>query len=929
MKNIVFAACLLISSFHLFAQGAVRGKLTDTLSKKPLGFATVTVFKSTDTTLITYRLSNPEGEFKVPGLPLNIALRVVISYSGFDAFRKEFTLTNDNPIDLGTVIMNPSSKTLDEVLVIAERPPVTVKKDTIEFNASSFKTLPTALVEDLLKKMPGIQIDPDGTIMANGKKVNRILVDGKAFFGDDPKMATRNLPANVIDKVQVTTDKDEENRNTTGDLTNVGQVINLTLKKGVKKGWFGKLYGGSGTNDRYEVGGIANIYRDTMQLSVLAFSNNVNRSGFSFKEVQDLGGFGRSGFNSLMVMSRGGQTGFAVNGISFGGLEQGIAQSTGAGFNLNHAPNKRNSFFLQYFFGSSKNNVEQTNNTQQFFHDTSVNNRTILTNDRTVFNHTVSLGTNLKPDSLTDISFRSGYTYSGTDENIDATVKITNNKVGDLSSGKGNQFNNFYNNRYNHNLSFTRRFKSKKGRSINFYNFVNYNSNLQRYITESDNYYFVPDIDTVSIHQLRRQNAPGFSSNSSLSFVEPLNKKLTLRVNERHEFLKDKQDIGTYTLDPVNFKYELLDYARSSGFQRTQNKFYSYAGLSYKIKKVTLNGGLAGLWQNIDNKFKNIAEPVNISLFNIVPSASFQWKQLSANYSLNINAPQTSYLIPVPDNTNPFSIRYGNPYLKPAHQHSLYASNYNFFQGTGASYNFWINANFINNDVVMSRTVQANGIQIDKPVNADGTVQIWFGTGYGKEYKNKQKFIFSYRVSPNINYNKRKLIVNNNESTARTFGYGASFNIGLNWNDRIEFRPMYSPSINQTTYTDPYFTNIKAVTHYMEGELIIRLPKKLVWESNVAYRNTTQVAPGLPKTNILWNAAVTLLMFKDDVGLLKFGVYDILNRNNGYNRYTTQNQIVDQQTNVLKRFSELSFTYNIRNMGAPKKVGGRDRLFMF
>jgi hypothetical protein len=229
----------------------------------------------------------------------------------------------------------------------------------------------------------------------------------------------------------------------------------------------------------------------------------------------------------------------------------------------------------------------------------------------------------------------------------------------------------------------------------------------------------------------------------------------------------------------------------------------------------------------------------------------------------------------------------------------------------------------------MSRTVALNGVQTDKPVNADGTMQFWAGMGYGKEYKNKQKFIFSYRVSPNIGFNRRKLIVNNNESIAKTFNYGASINIGLNWNDIIEFRPMYNPSIGQTTYTDPYFKNIKAVTHYMEGELIIRLPKKLVWETNMAYRNTTQVAPGLPKTNILWNAAVTLLMFKGDVGLLKFSVFDILNRNNGYYRYTTQNQIVDQRTNVLQRFGELSFTYNIRNMGAPKKVGGKDRLFMF
>lgn len=929
MKRFTLAVLVSIACTQLFAQGSIRGKLMDTLSKKPLGFATVTVFRASDTSLITYRLSNPEGEFRVPGIPLNLPCRVVISYTGFDAFRKEFTLTSDTPLDLGTIDMAASSKSLDEVLVVAERPPVTVKKDTIEFNASSFKTLPTALVEDLLKKMPGIQIDGEGNITANGKRVNRILVDGKAFFGDDPKMATRNLPANLIDKVQVTTDKDEENRNTTGDLTNIGQVINLTLKKGVKKGWFGKLYGGGGTEERYEVGGIANIYRDTMQLSVLAFSNNINRSGFSMKEVQDLGGFNRSGFNSMMVMSRGGQTGFAINGISFGGLDAGLARTTGAGFNLNHAPNKKNSFFLQYFFGNTKNFIDQRNNTQQFFNDTIINNRTSILNHRNVFNHTVSAGANVKPDSLTDFTFRSGYTYSTTDENIDALVRLSNNKTGEISSGDGNQFNNFYSNRYNHNLTLTRRFRAKKGRMINLYNFVNYNSNLQRYITEAEIFYKIPVEDTSSTYQLRRQEVPTWSSNTSLSFTEPLTGKLTLRTNVRHEFFEDKQDIGTFYRDPSNFKYELLDYAKSSGFERRQNKFYTYAGLSYKIKQVTVSAGLSGLWQKINNRFKNLADPIHTSLFNIVPSASMQWKQLSANYSMNVSAPQINYLIPVPDNTNPFAIRYGNPHLKPARQHNFYISNFNFFQGSGASYNFYVNGNIIDNDVVMSRTIDANGIQTDRPVNADGTVMLYAGMGFGKEFKNKQKFIFSFRLSPYINYNKRKLIVNNNESRASTFSYGPSFNLGLNWNDIIEFRPQYSPSISRTRYTDPGFKNIKAVTQYMEGELIIRWPKKLVWETNLAYRYTSQVAPGLPNTNVLWNAAVTLLMFKGDVGLLKFSVFDILDRNNGFYRYLTQNQIIDQQTNVLQRFGQLSFTYNIRNMGAPKKVGGKDRLFLF
>ena len=928
-KSLVFAAVFLLVSLYSFSQGTIKGKLVDSALKQNLGLATITVFRAADTAIITYRLSNPDGDFKVPGLPHNLGLRAVISYSGYEASRHEFTLTNDQVLDLGTIYLTPTSKTLDEVLIVSERPPVTVKKDTIEFNASSFKTLPTSLVEDLLKKLPGIQVDGEGNITANGKRVNRILVDGKAFFGDDPKMATKNLPANVIDKVQVTEDKDEAARSTTGDLSNVGQVINLTLKKGVKKGWFGKMYGGGGTLERYELGGIANIYRDTMQLSLIGFSNNINRSGFSMKEVQDLGGFNRSGYNSMMVMNRGGQTGFALNGISFGGLEAGISRTTGAGFNLNHAPSKKQSFFLQYFFGNTKNRVEQVNNTQQFIKDTVINNRTTTFNNRIVFNHNFSTGAKLKPDSLTDIDFKASYAYSTTDENIDAAVGVQNNKLGAVSSGTGNQFNNFYTNRYNHNLFLTRRSKQKKGQVWNLYHFMNYNKNLLRYITESDIEELLPVYNHRVYNQLRRQNTPTLSSNTNLNFATPLTDKWTMRLNARYEYTRDRQDVGLYDKDLASTKYELLDFAGSSGFERKQNRYNGYAGLTYKIGKANLSAGINGLWQSIHNEFRNIADPINTKLFNILPSVSFQWKQLSAHYNMNVSAPSISYLTPVPDSTNPYTIRYGNPYLRPMKQHQFNASNFNFFQGSGTSYNFWLNGSIINDDVVMSRTIAANGVQTDRPVNADGTVQFWGGVGFGKEFKNKQKFIFSFRISPGFNYSRRKLLVNDQVSTARTIGGGPGVNIGLNWNDIIEFRPMYSPNISRTTYSDKNFRDIKVVTHYMEGELIVRWPKKLVWETNLAYRNTNQVSPGLPGTNVLWNAALTLLMFKGDAGLLKLSVFDLLDRNNGYYRYANLNQVVDNQTNVLQRYGMLSFTYNIRNMGAPKKVGGKDRLFIF
>ncbi|MDQ3277039.1 MAG: outer membrane beta-barrel protein [Bacteroidota bacterium] len=928
MKNVLVACCFILASLYGVAQGSIKGKLVDSSGKTPLALATVTLFEAADTTLVTYRLSNPEGEFKVPGIPLNKDYRVVITFSGYEAFRKEFKLTTEDLLDLGTIRMEPTSKSLDEIIVVAERPPVTVRRDTIEFNASSFKTLPTSLVEDLLRKLPGVQVDRDGNITANGRRVNRIMVDGKSFFGDDPKMATRNLPANVIDKIQVTEDKDEVARNSDGDLTNVGQVINLTLKKGVKKGWFGKLYGGAGTKERYELGGIANIYRDTLQLSVLGFSNNMNRSGFSFKEVQDIGGFNRSGAQSIMVTNRGGQTGFALNGISFGGLDAGIARTTGGGFNLNHAPNRKKSFFLQYFFGNTVNNVIQTNNVQQFINDTTVNSLTRINNNREALTHNVGAGANLKPDSLTDVNVRASYAYSSSADHINALVNVFNNKTGQLSEGAGVQRNRAFTNNYNHNIFITRRFRAKKGRTLNFSNFAFYNSNLQRYITEAQNSYYYPLPYDRDFNQMRRQEVPSLSVNTNLNFSEPLTKALTFRFNNQYQYLQDLQDIGIYYRDAKN-NYDLLDEAQARGFERDQHRVNSYVGLSYKIKQVTLSAGVNGLWQSINNEFKKVAAPVRTTLFDVLPSFSLNWKQLSAQVNRSVNAPGISHLIPVPDSTNPFLIRYGNPDLKPARRSSFYLNNFCFLQGSGTSYNIYMNGTFTDDDVVISRTVLPNGVQVTRPVNASGTVNLYAGIGFGKEFKNKQKFIFSFRFSPYVNYDRRKLIVNNNVSTASNFNVGPNFNLSFNWNDKVEMRPMYSPSISRTSYTDPAFKNIKAVTHYLENELIVRLPAKLVWETNIAYRYNSEVAPGLPKENLLWNAAVTLLMLKDDVGMLKLSVFDILNRNNGFYRFTSQNQITDQQTNVLQRYTALSFTYNIRNMGAGKKVGGRDRLFMF
>jgi hypothetical protein len=929
MKKILFFSilyCINLTAAH--SQGTIKGTLFDSVAKAPLALATVTVFGAKDTSLVTYRLSNAEGEFKVPGLPIKKELRVVISFSGYSAFRHEFILQNDETLHLDSIFLHPVSKELDEILVIAERPPVTVRNDTIEFNASSFKTLPTSLVEDLLKKLPGVEVDRDGSIMANGRRVNRIMVDGKSFFGDDPKMATKNLPANVIDKVQITDDKDELASKTDDNLTNIGQVINLTLKKGVKKGWFGKLYGGGGTDDRYEIGGIANIYRDTLQLSVLAFSNNVNRSGFSMGDVQSMGGFDRSGYNSMMVMNRGGQTGFEINGISFGGLDAGVSKTTGAGFNLNHAPNQNKSFYLQYFYGNNKNNVIRTNNTLQFLNDTTINTLTNTISQRNTSRHNLGAGYRMKPDSLTDMNIRASFAYQGNLANSLSDILVHNNFDGNVSKGDGTQLNNVDNNEYRHNVYITRRGRSKKGRSLGFNHSLTYQKNIDRFTTESDYEYYVPMYNEQQFNQLRRVGAPKWNTNTGINFSEPLSSKITLRLSGGYTYTKEEREIGIYGRSSSGDKYDVFNPALSSGFDRNANVFGSRVALAFKVNKVTITPGIAAEWQHINTTIQRVTAPIRQNLFNILPGLSLNWKQLSVQYSQSVEVPSIEYLSPVPDSTNPFFIRYGNPGLKPARRNSLYINNFQFLQASSTSLNLYVNASMINNDVIMSRTVLPTGVQTTKAVNADGTINFSAGASVSKQFKKNPRFTYSLRLNPYFSFNKSKLIVNENLSTATTVRYSPQLTIGLNWNDIIEFNPLFRLGISRTSYSNDVFPAIKNVTHSAEGELIVRWPKKLVWETNLLYSYNNQAAPGMPRENVLWNAALTFLMLKNDAGMLKLTVFDLLNRNVSFSRYTSENTIVDERTNVLHRFGELTFTYNIQNMGA-KKVGGRERLFLF
>jgi hypothetical protein len=937
MKKISLLILLICFQLLSYAQGILKGKIVDSATKKPLGLATVTIYKAIDTSIISYRLSDPEGVFRVPGVPIGMPCRALISFSGYTVFRKEFTIeAGSSTLDLETISMATNVRSLDEVLVVAERPPVVIRKDTIEFNAASFKTLPNALVEDLLKKLPGVMVDRDGNIVVNGKPVNRILVDGKTFFGDDPKMATRNLPANVIDKVQVTDDKDELMRNGDDNLNNVGKVVNITLKKGVKKGWFGKLYAGAGNgnNTLYEAGGIANVYRDTLQVSVLGYMNNLNKPGFSFGELMSAGGFDRvrsnSAGQSTSIWNSSSGSGISINGINFGGTQNfgGISTSKGAGFNLNHAPNTKKSFFLQYFNGNVHADRLTVTGIDQYKGDTIVNNNSTLRGDMITHAHNIGIGTRLKPDSVTNILVNASYTLGLQEEDKFTDVTGNNNKTGPLSDGTVEQHNDANTYYYKHSISITRASKKKKGRLFNFNHNLDIDNRFNDQSSESDIHYMYPVVYDSLYAQLRKQRVPKTDAVVFFNYSEPLDKHFTIRVGGRYEYSQLYNNVYTYNKNNDG-KFEVYNLLLSSDFKRISHRAIFNPGLEYKWKDLVITPSIRLLQQNVNNKAESAAMSLKQEQFNVLPGFSMRYKQWSFNYSKDVNLPGWNYLNPVKDISNPYFIALGNPDLLPSERHNLSLNCNINNQKRYLNVWGWTNVGFTENDVVQTYQLDEKGVQTTYPVNVNGSRNYGMNWGVNKQYKAKHNTTFMWNIGNWMNITKSRLIFNNSDGWQTTFIYNQWVGVGLNLNDKFEWNINGSFNYNSTKYTSDAFQKIKINSYYLGNELVLRWPKHLIWETQANYSYNGSIPTGLPKDMLNWNAALNITMLKDEVGVLKLAMCDILDRNNNIYVTANRNVVTTTKNNILGQYFLATFTYNVRAAGAKKRVGGRERLFLF
>ncbi len=923
-KSLLF----LYFAFHAFLgmaqqRASVGGLLLDSLAQKTtINFATVSVFKEGDSVLTTYKLSDDKGVFRITNLQAGIRYRLVINAWQYQVRRQEFVIPSDQShLDLGKIYLSERTNELDEVTILAERPPIIVRKDTIEFNAESFKTLPTAVVEDLLKKLPGVAVADDGSIQVNGKSVSKILVDGKEFFGGDQQIATKNLPANIIDKIQVTDDQEAKRRDPDILAGNVPQVINLKLKKAIKSGAFGKLFAGGGANERFEAGGIMNFFRDTTQVSLLSYGNNVNRPGFNIGDVSRIGGFSRSGINSVMINSDGG---FSLNNISFGGSAGGVQQSAGAGANFNTLTKGGTKINAKYFFGQSNNRTEQWRDVDQTLGQGHLFTTTYSANVAKSYNHNLSAKVEWAIDSLTKLTIEPSLSFS-TNRNSGLTNSLNARGPQDVLN-EGRTDNSLYRNRdeYLMTANFWKDFK-KAGR------YISVSMNVGQTINNSDNYtvsslsYYQPPSE-FALDQLRDNDIRNFNVYLSANAAEPISKALSINVNSNANYINNENALFSFLKNPANQQYDLVVPNASETVIQRGYKSNTRLSLKWKVSNdLNIQPGVVFNTIDLENGFSRYPNFEQHFQF-FAPQLIVRYKTLNLSYSPSFREPDVRYIQPVADNSNPLFIQNGNAQLRPSRTHQVNLHTYKYDTKRSLNYNANLSGSVQNDGVIMSRIIEADGRQVSTPINIDGVWQFHANATISKDFKNDKRQI-TLGTGFWSNYNRNMVEINKVRSLAQILTFSPRISGRLNFNDKLEFRQSYDLAINTSSYEDAYFTNLNYLTHSSETEVIVRLPKRWVWETNYRIQYNDQTVAGFSNKVQIWNAALTFLFMKNDRAQLKFGINDILNTNTRRYLSISENAIRDTRTNNLGRHGLVTLTYNIQNFGG--KVGGRETLFRF
>jgi len=914
LGQFIFISCLLLVSYVGFAQNlTIQGSLKDSIANRALNSATVSLVYAKDSSLVSFSRTNEAGVFNFKNVaPGNYLISV--SYVGYVPKWVPVITGTEKTVEMGLIYMNDVN-TMSTVTVTARRPPVVINGDSVEFNSENFKTAPNAVVEDLLKKMPGMEVDKAGGITVNGKKVTKVFVNGKEFFTGDPVMATKNLPADAVDKIQVYDRKSDQAMFTGIDDGSEETAINLKLKKDRNKSTFGKLNGGAGTPSVFDLQGNVNVINNDEQLSAIGGANNTNRQNFSNRNIINFsgGGGGRPGAGGGVTVNfsgGSGETDANAQGIadtySIGGNYSNIFNDKKTEFNANLSVsdvtrnNISSSFTQNLTPGNAFNRISNANsiagNKQQNFGST-IDHKV---NDNFSFRFTPSLGfqqtTNYSEDSTQT------YLTNGNLLNSNTTVSSSASDAVNAAS----------------TLLLRKKF-AKKGRTISstITQSFNRSNSTGNQFTEQLSYINNKLSNDSILDQQNTRKGENSSYSANLIYTEPLGKKSLLEFNTYLSKSIGSSSRKIYDYSTLTDGYGVLNTRLTNEFNSEYT--YSGGGMSYRSnqKKYNFSTGFSLQKAVLDGENISAKTKISQSFQDILPNATFRYnfsqtKNLNVDYRTSTNQPSITQLQPVLDQSNINRQSIGNPDLKRSYVHNL---NIRFFSSkilAGKSFFSTLNASTTNNSIVNYDSVLPNRTILTRPVNVDGAYRINGSVNYGfgiKKLKSRLSFGLNAGLNNNISYANGLLntIVTKSTGPSMSYTYIVDDVIDINLTARYSFSQT-SNEVNPTL-------NTNFLTKVFGADMTNYLPFNIVLNQSFNYAINTGRAEGFNTAIPIWNASFSKFFLKNKRAEIKMSAFDLLNKNIGINRNVSQNQIVDRSYNVISQYFMLTFTYSLQKSG--------------
>ena len=930
----------------------IKGMVVDSLEMETVVAATIVVHNSKDSTIVKSQYTNEQGRFDIKDVQAG-SYFVRVTYLGYSTLviRIPEQLFSSKEINLGALNMYRSDVGLAEVVVTAQIPEIVVKEDTIEYNASAFRTQEGAVVEDLLRRLPGVEVDADGNVKTTaGKTVRRVFVNGKEFFGDDPKMATRNLTVDVVDKVQVI-----EKQSDLAILTGVADddpetIINITIKRGMYSGWMANISAGVGTliDDatgeglRYASQSMVNRFTETDQISFVANANNVNQRasmdrGNSVRSSR--GGGGRSGGGGGGGITSSNVFGVNANKIVSDNLEVGGNVS----YNYSDSYNNNKTFTQNFLRGGNSSAVDST-----FYV------RSASTDHTYTHNYSLDGNVKYKPDSLTSIVFRPTFSYnsslnrSNEDQttmggDADSSLVNSSKSIDELrSEGLGARMQ----------LDFSRKL-SKEGRSVGFSGSFDINNSDGNGTKKSENLFYTHPEDNEWIDQISTSKSNRSAYNIRATYVEPVGKgnfinfSYNVQVNN-NETINNALNYDTttddYTLRNARFsrtsESQTISQNIRVNFNSNKEKYRYNVGLNI-APNYTRSKTYVADWFDIGND-SIIADPGSRNVVNLAPSVDFTYrlgdnnvrKNIRLRYNGRTRQPTINQLTDA-NNTNPLNTILGNPDLLPTFSNNMeFEYNQNNRESQRSLTTTWTYA-FSQNDIINYITYHEAGRRTTTYINQNGnwnmggTLLFSLPLDAKKRLKLSTHTNFTYRNA--IGYSRvsnrdenNQAVLSSEKNISRTSNLSESLNLSYT-NDWFYGQMRGTIRYNNTDYSLSSMNPVNSYNYNLSYRTQITLPHSMSFSSDITYTANRGLSTGYNRNEVLWNAQISKNILKDNRGSLRLEVNDILKQRLSITHTESATSIQDRETTVLTSYCMLTFTYRLNSIGGGSSGRNNNR----